>query len=84
MKIRFISITIVAGLFTLFVPFAGSNQADDTTIRINGYTPGVTPFISNLSLTASKYGCSEEHPVHESLESQAPSPDPLIRHEDFC
>ena len=51
MKIR--SITIVAGLFTLFVPFAGSNQADDTTITINGHTPGVTPFISNVSLTAS-------------------------------
>ena len=53
MKIRSISITIVAGLFMLFVPFAGSNQANDTTIRINGHTPGVTPFISNLSLTAS-------------------------------
>jgi len=53
MKIRSISITIVAGLFTLFVPFAGSNQAGDTTIRINGHTPGVTPFISNVSLTAS-------------------------------
>jgi arylsulfate sulfotransferase len=53
MKIRSISITIVAGLFMLFVPFAGSNQAGDTTIRINGHTPGVTPFISNLSLTAS-------------------------------
>jgi arylsulfate sulfotransferase len=53
MKIRSISITIVAGLFTLFVPFAGSNQAGDTTIRINGHTPGVTPFISKVSLTAS-------------------------------
>ncbi len=53
MKIRAIFITIVAGLFTLFVPFAESNQANDTTIRINGHTPGVTPFISNLSLTAS-------------------------------
>src|SRR5947207_14119304 len=53
MKIHSISITIVAGLFTLFVPFAGSNQAGDTTIRINGHTPGVTPFISNVSLTAS-------------------------------
>src|SRR4029077_15891173 len=53
MKIRSISITIVAGLFTLFVPFAGSSQADDTTITINGHTPGVTPFISNVSLTAS-------------------------------
>src|SRR5262245_57411881 len=53
MKTRTISITIVAGLFTLFVPFAGANQADDTTITINGHTPGVTPFISNLSLTVS-------------------------------
>src|SRR6266404_900119 len=53
MKIRSISITFVAALFALFVPFAGANQAGDTTIRINGYTPGVTPFISNLSLTAS-------------------------------
>src|SRR6266480_1853301 len=53
MKIRSISITIVAGIFTLFIPFAGSNQAGDTTIRINGHTPGVTPFISNVSLTAS-------------------------------
>ena len=34
-----ISIAIVAGLFTLFVPFAGSNQANDTTIRIKGTRP---------------------------------------------
>jgi arylsulfate sulfotransferase len=53
MKIHSVSITIVAGVFMLFVPFAGSNQADDTTITINGNTPGVTPFISNVSLTAS-------------------------------
>ncbi len=53
MKILFASITVAAGLFMLFVPLAGSNQADDTTIRINGYTPGATPFISKLSLTAS-------------------------------
>ncbi len=46
-------ISIVAGVLVLFSPIAGSNQADDTTIRINGYTPGVTPFISNMSLTAS-------------------------------
>src|SRR5205823_7035135 len=50
---KIISIAIVAALFAVFVPFAGANQADDTTIRINGHTPGVTPFISNLSLTAS-------------------------------
>jgi arylsulfate sulfotransferase len=52
-KNLFASITIVAGLFILFVPFAGSDQADDTIIRINGYTPGATPFIANLHLTAS-------------------------------
>jgi len=53
MKIRSASITVVTGLILLFVPSAGSNQAGDTTIRINGHTPGVTPFISNVSLTAS-------------------------------
>jgi arylsulfate sulfotransferase len=53
MKNLFASIVIVGGLLIAFDPFAGSNQADDTTIRINGYTPGVTPFISKLSLTAS-------------------------------
>jgi arylsulfate sulfotransferase len=53
MKNLFAFIVIVTGLFMLFLPFAGSNQADDTTITINGYTPGVTPFISKLSLTAS-------------------------------
>jgi hypothetical protein len=53
MKILFASIGIVTGIFIAFAPFAGSNQADDTTIRINGYTPSATPFISNLSLTAS-------------------------------
>ena len=53
MKVLFASITIVTGLLILFVPFAVSNQADDTTIKINGYTPGATPFISKLSLSAS-------------------------------
>src|SRR6266513_663838 len=53
MNIRSTPFTVVAGVLILFSPIAGSNQADDTTIRINGYTPGVTPFISNVSLTAS-------------------------------
>ncbi|HEY5443973.1 MAG TPA: aryl-sulfate sulfotransferase N-terminal domain-containing protein, partial [Pyrinomonadaceae bacterium] len=53
MKIVSACMTIVAGLFLLFVPFTGANQADDTTIKINGYTSGATPFISNLHLTAS-------------------------------
>src|SRR5436190_861491 len=53
MKIVSTFILIVTGLLIGFAPFAGSNQADDTTIRINGYTPGVTPFLSKLNLTAS-------------------------------
>jgi hypothetical protein len=53
MKVRVASISIVTGLFFAFAPFAGSNLANDTTIRINGYTPGSTSFISKLSLTAS-------------------------------
>ena len=53
MNIRSTRFTVLAGILVLFAPFAGSNQADDTTITINGYTPGVTPFISNVSLTAS-------------------------------
>jgi arylsulfate sulfotransferase len=52
-KIVLVSATILASMLVLFAPIAGSNQADDTTIRINGHTPGATPFISNLSLTAS-------------------------------
>src|SRR6266545_4298724 len=53
MKILFASISTVIGLFIAFAPFAGSNQAGDTTIRINGYTPGATPFLGKLNLIAS-------------------------------
>ena len=53
MKKLFASIMIVTGLALLVVPFAGSNQADDTTIGIIGYTPGVTPFVGKLNLMAS-------------------------------
>jgi arylsulfate sulfotransferase len=60
MKNLFASVTIVAGLCILFVPFAGSNQADDTTIRITGYTPGLTPFMAKLNLVASNTAVLEE------------------------
>ena len=53
MRILSVSATILAGLLFLFSPIAGSNQADDTTIRITGQTPGATPFIANVNLTAS-------------------------------
>ena len=58
MKTRSRSIRIAAGLFAVVMIVAGAlvvfphvaraNQADGTTITINGYTAGVTPFISNL------------------------------------
>src|SRR5262245_56322033 len=63
MKIRSTSIVIAAGLFAFVLIVAGAlvvlphvaraNQADDTTITFHGYTAGVTPFISNVHLTAS-------------------------------
>src|SRR5947207_15758320 len=53
MKTLLALLVVAVGLFILVVPFAVSNEADDTIIRIAGYTPGATPFISNLHLTAS-------------------------------
>ena len=53
MKIRSTLFTVVAGLFIVFSPVAGANQADDTTITITGHTAGVTPFISKLTLEVS-------------------------------
>jgi arylsulfate sulfotransferase len=53
MKNLVASIMIAAGLFVFIVSFAWSNQADDTTIRITGSTPGVTPFLSKINLIAS-------------------------------
>jgi arylsulfate sulfotransferase len=60
MKIRSASV-IAAGMFAVVIVVAGvifphvarATQADDTTIRITGQTPGATPFIANVHLTAS-------------------------------
>ena len=60
MKNFLASIVIVAGLCILFVPFAGSNQADDTTIRILGFTPGVTPFVGKVNLSATNTAVLKE------------------------
>ena len=46
-------VVVITGVFLTSAHVAHATQADDTTVRINGYTPGVTPFISNLHLTAS-------------------------------
>ncbi len=60
MKIRsviaagmFVVAAVFAVAFAVFPHVARASQADDTTIRITGYTPGATPFISNLHLIAS-------------------------------
>ncbi len=53
MKIRSTLVTVVAGVFIIFSAVAGANQADDTTITITGRTPGVTPFLSQLTLQVS-------------------------------
>ena len=39
--------------FVFFSPLAHATQADDTTITIDAQTPGATPFMSQLTLTAS-------------------------------
>jgi hypothetical protein len=51
MKPRF-SLTVV-GLLILFVHGALATQADDTTITITGQNAGPTPFIAQLTLSAS-------------------------------
>ena len=45
-------VTLVA-ITTLLCPRGHATQADDTIITIDGQTPGVTPFIAQLTLTAS-------------------------------
>src|SRR6266700_7849911 len=44
---------IVGAVIMVFSHFAGATQADDTTITITDHTAGATPFISQLTLTAS-------------------------------
>ena len=51
MKPRLLS--LVVGLIFLFARGAFATQADDTTITITGQNPGSTPFITQLTLTAS-------------------------------
>src|SRR5215471_9945599 len=50
---RLATLIVIAGVCFVASRVARATQSDDTNIRINGYTPGVTPFISNLHLTAS-------------------------------
>ena len=47
------SLILALVIIVASLPLAGASEADDTTITITGQTPGVTPFISQLTLTAS-------------------------------
>src|SRR6266568_7768399 len=47
------SLIVVGAGIMVFSHFAGATQADDTTITITAQTAGATPFISQLTLTAS-------------------------------
>ena len=44
---------IVIAIFLSFARLTLATQADDATITITGQTPGITPFISQVTLTAS-------------------------------
>ena len=48
-----ISASFIAVILVFLSPLALATQADDTTITIDAETPGATPFIEQLTLTAS-------------------------------
>jgi hypothetical protein len=50
--IKTCSLITVGALFMVFSHFAGTSEADHTTITITRQTAGATPFISNLTLVA--------------------------------
>ena len=47
------SIIVVGTAFMIFSHIAGASYADDTTIRITGFTAGLTPFNGKLALDVS-------------------------------
>src|SRR5438034_1094034 len=53
MPMKTCSLIVVGALFMVFSHLAGATYADDTTIRITGYTAGVTPFNGKLGLQVS-------------------------------
>jgi arylsulfate sulfotransferase len=53
MFMKICSLIVVGAAFMVFSHIAGASYADDTTITITGHTPGVTPFISKLTLEVS-------------------------------
>ena len=47
------SLIVLLAIFTVAPQAAKATQADDTTITITGQEPGVSPFLSQLTLIAS-------------------------------
>lgn len=47
------SLIVVAAGFMVFAHVAGATYADNTTIRITGFTPGITPFNGKIGLQVS-------------------------------
>src|SRR5258707_6207545 len=53
MLMKTCSLIVVGAAFMVFSHIAGASYADDTTIRITGFTAGVTPFNGRLALDVS-------------------------------
>src|SRR5437868_9211721 len=53
MPMKTCSLIIVGAVFMVFSHLAGASYADDTTIRITGFTAGITPFNGRLALQVS-------------------------------
>ncbi len=47
------SLIVVGAAFMVFSHIAGASYADDTTIRISGFTAGITPFNGKLAIDVS-------------------------------
>ena len=53
MFMKIYSLIVVGAAFTFFSHIAGASYADETTIRITGFTAGLTPFNGKLALDVS-------------------------------
>src|SRR5512132_3289838 len=53
MFMKICSLIVVGAAFIVFSHIAGATYADDTTIRISGFTAGITPFNGKLAIDVS-------------------------------
>ena len=64
---------VVGTVFIVFSHLAGASYADDTTIRITGFTAGVTPFNGKVALDVSNTRVLKSIQF-QSIRNQALSP----------